>query len=203
MAGNWGGRDQKAALQWTESLPPGDRSPALASLVQNTMQFSPEEARKLYERFASGLDPAGAAKMENRQVAKSLASALTESNPQEAVAWSQGLTPGPSQNEAWAGIAEKWAGYDASAASQWLTGLPEGEGRDLAADKLVSVIARDDPDSAWQWALSIGDRGKCREAAARTLEAWKAYGAKDAALAALQNGGFTGDELTELQRKLD
>ena len=203
VAGTWGGRNEQAALQWAESLPAADRSSALSSLVQNAMQSSPEQARKLYERFASGLDAEAAAKTENKGVARSLAASLTQNNPQEAIAWSQALAPGPAQNEAYAGIAEKWAAYDATAASQWLTALPQGDGRDLAADRLVSVIARDDPDSAWQWALSISDRGKRREAAARTLEAWKAYGAKDSALAALQSGGFTGDELVELQRKLD
>lgn len=203
VAGSWGGGNEQAALQWAESLPAADRSSALSALVQNDMQSSPDQARKLYDRFASGLDAGAATKTENKSVARSLAASLTQNNPQQAIAWSQGLTPGPAQDEAYAGIAEKWAAYDATAASQWLTALPQGEGRDLAADKLVSVIARDDPDSAWQWALSISDRGKRREAAARTLEAWKAYGAKDAALAALQAGGFTGDELEELQRKLD
>lgn len=203
VAGTWGGRNEQAALQWAESLPAADRSAALGSLVQNSMNSSPEQARKLYERFASGLDAEAAAKTENKAVARSLAASLTQNNPHDAIEWSRGLAPGPAQNEAYAGIAEKWASYDATAASQWLTGLPHGEGRDLAADKLVSVIARDDPDSAWEWALSISDRGKRREAAARTLEAWKAYGAKDSALAALQGGGFSQDELQELQRKLD
>ena len=203
IAGAWGPRDERAALSWAESLDGKDRSAALGALVQNSLQSNPDQAQQLFQKFSSSLDADAAVSSETRGVARNLASTLTENNPQQALAWAQTLAAGPLRDEAVAGIAQKWASYDAVATSEWLGTLPAGEGRDLAAANLVSTIARDDPESAWVWATSIDDAAKRREAAARTLEAWKAYGQRDAARAALQAAGFTADEMKELSRKLD
>lgn len=203
VAQAWGPRDEKAALAWAQKLTGTDRSAALGALVRNAMQASPDQAVNLYGSFAASLDTESASKAENRGVARGLAQTLTENDPQQAIAWAQGLAGGPARHEAFAGIAEKWAGYDAPATSEWISSLPPGEGRDLAAEKLVSVIARDDPESAWAWALDIADRAKRREAAAQALQAWKAYGAKDTALQALHSAGFSPDEVQELSKRLD
>ncbi len=203
IVGQWAGSNEKEARAWAESLTGADRSAALGALVQQSAGTSPDEARALFQQFAGSLDDAGLAKAENKGVARSLAQTLTENDPKQAITWAQSLTAGGLQNEALAGIAEKWSGYDPVATSQWVGTLPPGEGRDLAAEKLVGAIARDDPESAWAWATSIADRGKRREAAGRTLDAWKAYGAKDTARAALEGAGFTPDEVKELSKRLE
>ena len=64
------------------------------------------------------------------------------------------------------------------------------------------TIARDDPESAWAWALSIGDDSRRREAAAAALYGWKANGNREAAQAALNAAGFNDSDRQELMRKL-
>jgi hypothetical protein len=102
-----------------------------------------------------------------------------------------------------AGVVSTWAGYDAQAASAWLHEVPAGKGRDLAAGNLVNTIARDDPESAWVWATSIGDNARRREAAAAALAGWKANGNREAAQSALDAGGFSEEDYRELARKLE
>ncbi|MFN0127514.1 MAG: hypothetical protein ACKV19_12600 [Verrucomicrobiales bacterium] len=203
VAQNWAGNDDKAALAWAQSLGGADQSAALGALVENSLLANPQQAQELYSKFTASLDAESAAKADNKRVARSVAATLTENDPQQAIAWAGSLPPGGAQNEAFAGIAEKWAGYDPVTTSEWIGTLPAGEGRDLAADKLVTTIARDDPDSAWVWATSIGDAAKRREAASRVLQAWKGYGRIDQARAALAAAGFTPDDTRELAKKLD
>lgn len=203
VAAGWAGRDENAALAWADGLTGKDRSAALGALVQNLQTANPAQAQQVFQRFTAALDPEAAGSAENKSVARALASTLTENNPQQAITWVQGLPAGGLRDEALAGIAAKWAGYDPMATSQWIGALPAGEGRDLAAGQLVTAIAQDDPDSAWIWATSITDPDRRREAAAAALQSWKARGAKDAARAALGSADFTDDEVRGLSKKLD
>lgn len=203
IAQSWAGRDDRAALAWAQSLNGPDQSAALGALVQNSLQASPQQAQELYAKFSASLDPASAEKSDNKGVARSLAATLTENDPQQAITWATSLPSGGAQNEAFAGIAQKWAGYDPVSTSEWIGNLPAGEGRDLAANQLVSTIARDDPESAWVWATSIADTARRREAATRVLQAWKGYGKVSEARAALQAAGFSADDAKELAKTLD
>ncbi len=202
VAGAWAHLDEKAAVAWAESLGGSERATALGSIVQRLAGEDPAQAQALYTRFAAGLDAESADSQQNKQVARTLASSLTETDPQQAIAWAQGLGQGPAQQEAWSGIAEKWAGYDAHATSQWLVTLPAGEGRDMAADRLVTAIVRDDPESAWAWALTIGDQRLRREAAGRAIDAWRSFGDHDAALRALGNSGLDEAAINDFSQRL-
>ncbi len=203
VAAGWAGSDEKAALAWADGLAGKERSAALGALVQNLQMANPAQAQQVFQRFTATLDPGTAPSPESKGVARSLASTLTENNPQQAITWAQGLPSGGLRDEAVAGIASKWAGYDAMATSQWVGGLPAGDGRDLAAGQLVTAIARDDPESAWAWATSITDPTKRRQAAAAALQSWKARGATDSARAALGGAAFTEDEVKELSKSMD
>jgi hypothetical protein len=203
IAQNWARSDDQAALTWARSLSGPDQAAALGAMVQNSLQASPHQAQELYTSFASSLDAETANKSENTAIARSMAATLTENDPQQAITWAQGLSPGGARDQALAGIAEKWSSYDPAATSEWLGSLPASEGRDLAAEKLVHAIARDDPESAWAWATSIGTPAQRREAAARVLDAWKGYGKTTEARAALEAAGFDPDVTRELARRLD
>lgn len=203
IASAWTRQDEAAARTWAQSLGGAERSAALGALIQHSLQASPENAQALYTQFAASLDAETAAKSENKQVARSVAATLTENDPQEAIAWAASLAHGGAQDEAFSGIAQKWANYDPVATSEWIATLPKGEGRDMAAANLVSVIARDDPDSAWAWATSIQDAAKRRDAAGSVLQAWKGYGKTDAARQQLQQAGFSAEDVKELGKRLE
>ena len=77
-----------------------------------------------------------------------------DGDPAAAAQWVTALP----ENNAWlaAGdVAAVWASQDEAAASAWVDSLPPGENRDQAAAGLVRVLAPADPQSAWEWALSI------------------------------------------------
>lgn len=199
----WAGGNEKAALAWAQTLSGADRVAALGALSSRIADTNPEEAVAIFSEFAASLPSEAASAGENKQVARSLAHSLTENDPQQAIAWVQGLAEGPLRDEALAGVAAKWASYDARATSEWIAHLPAGEGRDAAAQELVGVIARDDPESAWQWALSIGDRVRRKQAASQVLSAWKAHGNAEAARTVLGQGGFAEEDVQELVRALE
>lgn len=197
------GRSLAEAERWVESLNGGDRSSALGSVVEQAATQAPERVESLYSRFATTLTPEAAGRSENQAVARTVATQLAQTDATRAATWSLSLPEGGARDEAISGVVSTWAAYDAVGASQWLHQLPSGKGRDLATGNLVSTIARDDPESAWAWAISIGDAARRREAAGAALSGWKANGDVTAARAALSEGGFSQEELTELARKLE
>jgi hypothetical protein len=203
LADRWYGHNQAEALSWIRGLSGADQNAAMSSLIKNQSEASATEAQKLFDSWSHQLTPADYQNTTYKNVASTLARSLAENDAQNAITWLHSVPAGPLRDEAIAGISEKWSTYDPEKTSQWIATLPAGEGRDIASEKLVGTISRDDPASAWQWALSIQDLGRRRQASARVLESWKAYGQKDQARHALQNAGFSPEDTKELERRIE
>lgn len=203
VAGSLSNRSLAEAEQWASTLTGSDRSAAMGAIVGQAANQAPDRVQALYSEFAGGLSPEEASRSENQGIAKSVATQLAQTDAAKAASWAQTLPEGGARDEAVSGVVATWASYDAVGASQWLQQLPEGKGRDLATGNLVNTIARDDPESAWAWANSISDAARRRDAAAAALGGWKANGNREAALAALDSGGFSEADYKELARKLD
>jgi hypothetical protein len=54
-------------------------------------------------------------------------------------------------------VVSRWLRNDTNEASIWIDSLPSGSGRDSAVSTLVSNIEREHPETALQWANTIGD----------------------------------------------
>lgn len=196
-------RSLSEAEKWASSLSGSQRSAALAAVVEAAAHQDPARSESLYQNFVASLSPADAARSENHEVARTIASRTAETDPAKAGIWATSLPEGGARDQALAGVAQTWAGYDPSATSAWIDTLPAGRGRDLAAQKLVTTVAQDDPDSAWAWTATIAEPDLRRTTAASVLLAWKENGRKADALKALEAASFTPEERKELSRKLE
>ena len=107
-------------------------------------------------------------------MAGDLASHWSRFDPEAAANWAQTL---PEENEAqhhaFERVADHWVEQDSLGASEWVGSLPEGELRDIAARRLVEHIAPSDPDTAYQWALSLSDLGHQTEMLHEVFEQWQ------------------------------
>ena len=79
-----------------------------------------------------------------------------------------GVTAGVAQNYNYGlrSAMSTWVNQDAYAASAWVTNMPPGRSRDIAADALAGAAMFVDPTVGLGWAMSIGD-AKMRETSVR------------------------------------
>jgi hypothetical protein len=119
-------------------------------------------------------------------------------DPPSAMAWAASLPAEDSSRENALGAAVKgWAGADAWGASQWIDAQPPGETRDLASQSLALSLAKVEPASAWDWALSVSDPSRRVEALEPVLESWAEF-SPDEARAALEKAATS---LPEAERE--
>lgn len=100
------------------------------------------------------------------------AAAWVRTDPAATVQWALSL-PADSAPDAVRGTARGWAGYDESAATAWVAGLPEGTSlREKATAGLASGLAAPDPGAAWQWASALSDHGLAFAAFTDIARSW-------------------------------
>jgi hypothetical protein len=99
-----------------------------------------------------------------------LASAWAGQSPEQAAAWAQSLTPGDTQNGAFAAIASTWASSDPQGTADWVASLPPGAARDRSTESLVLAVAQEYPQQAWDWALTISDPAERDHAASQAAQ---------------------------------
>jgi RNA polymerase sigma factor (sigma-70 family) len=131
---------------------------------------------------------------EHRQSATmNLASAWASQDPQAAIGWARGLDP-DIKDHTLRQVLTSWVQTDSMEASQWITTLPQGAERDAAAAGLVSGLAQDSPEEAWQWALHISDRTTRMNSAIQTVQQMN----PDQAHQLIGNSNFTDDDKQSL-----
>ena len=84
-----------------------------------------------------------------------LARGWATGDPEGAIAWATSLPDAAQRDHAFESAARTWAATDSYAAAQWINSLPSGSNRDVAVAGLVGALARNQPENAWTWALSI------------------------------------------------
>jgi hypothetical protein len=97
---------------------------------------------------------------------------LLESKPLEAVEWLEERSSAQSLPDHLRYIAHQWASVAPNAAAEWLGGLPEGQGTDVAVAEFARTVTGDDPQSAATWAASITDPDIRASTLADVLHRW-------------------------------
>ncbi len=69
-------------------------------------------------------------------------------------------------------LAKNWSRHDPASASEWIVGLPPGDGRDRALSQLITT-SRDEPDSAFANASAISDDALRFSTAKTVVDWWK------------------------------
>ena len=111
----------------------------------------------------------------------SLSQAWATTDPKGAAAWAESLPDETLRTQAVGNVINQYARADAYAASAWLATLPTGPSRDRGSITLARAIAKDQPQEAWQWSLSITDPSTRLSALAETLQTLSAQPDFDAA----------------------
>lgn len=115
-------------------------------------------------------------------VVHGMAATLASTDTESTQAWAATLTPAD-QAAAAGGIAQHMAWDNEMAASEWINSLDRGPARDAATQSLCAQIQTKEPDSAWQWALSIGDPAQRVSTLGGVYAQWAKKGRADAAAA--------------------
>ncbi len=111
------------------------------------------------------------------------------------------MPDGAAKNSATSGLVEAWAQSDPVAASQWLTTVPPGEGRDRAVRHLISNLG-DDPESALTWAGTMTDAKRRQDGLTDAID--KApLSQRGAWMQAVTNAALPDAERTALLQRLN
>jgi hypothetical protein len=133
---------------------------------------------------------------------QSIARAMAEQSPEEAMRWSATLPEGNIREGAVANIASAWAARDPRGASAWVATMPAGAERDYSAQLLAIAIAEQFPREAWDWAVSIKDESGRMNAARHAAHA---MALRDSVTARqwIESGPFTPEAKATLQFALN
>lgn len=77
------------------------------------------------------------------------------SDPASAMKWATSLPEGPQRDAAFFPVISGWAQKNSYDASQWIEKQPVGRTRDLATSSLVGALVQSQPETAWNWAITI------------------------------------------------
>jgi RNA polymerase sigma factor (sigma-70 family) len=196
------GSDPAALVPLLDSLThPGSADEALrAVFMDNTREAVSSLGYNLGGLPAPARDAALAQvpAMHRVNVIHGMASKLASSDTESAIAWSETLPPAD-QPAATSGIVQHMAWDNELAASEWIDAMPRGDVRDAATGALCERIRGSDSDSAWQWALSIGDPALRVSTLGGVYHHWAKKGAP-AAAAALRAAPLTSAERSSVQQ---
>ena len=91
-----------------------------------------------------------------------IAQTWAASDPEAALKWATGLQDSTQRQQAFMGAVSSWVRSDVYEAAAWVDKLPPGSDRDRAAQSLANSISMTQPETAWTWALSIGNEDSRR-----------------------------------------
>lgn len=204
VVGRWATLEPAKALAWSRALPPEERNAALRQIAGSQIDGNPALARQVFDQMIQQFSPDEWNQSETRDTAARMASELAETDPQAAAKFADALPVGTAQEEAYAHVIGAWSRYAPAEAEAWLDQMPAGGIRDRAASTFAGTMAASDPAKAYQWAVSIADPALRRDAAAQSLQAWKANGQLEQARSALEQADvFSEQDLSELRKAIE
>jgi len=172
-------------IGWPGALPRN----ALNAVVAD----DPERAAE----YIAGLD-----QPEGTSAAPVLARSLARLDPAQGIEWIENMEAGAAQVAAARAFA-KASTYDTYALSEWAATIEPGPMLDVVAAELSQSVARQEPGSAFAWALAIGDAGS-REAALQTaVDSWQAEDLEAVMEAVSTNERLSDTERQQLLQRLD
>ncbi|CAN5202191.1 hypothetical protein BH23VER1_BH23VER1_32880 [soil metagenome] len=191
-----GGAD---AIRWADSLDGQERFGALAGIAA---MGGGRETLAAFDRLQE-LAATDADRQRILGAAITRASGLSgnEQRVREMAGWIRDLQWPELQARFARSLTDSWASNDPRAASEWTAALPPGMGRDAAADGLAQRITRNDPASAWQWAVAIGDADLRRDRTSAVANTWVKTD-REAALEAVASADLPEDAKAALLEEL-
>ncbi len=192
----WGRRDPRAALDYVRTFLPGSlRNMALtqvgrvwaesdgASAVRVLDEFLPGEARDAASSLIGGSwgqkAPQAAAEYflqhgsaaDHQNTVPNLVNGWANRKPREVIHWAERLPAGEDRTRFLRNGVERLAGHDPQAARDYMRGQP-GEFQELVYQGLASSWARQDPAEAIQWASTLEDDRRRKNALAIIAQHW-------------------------------
>jgi hypothetical protein len=145
-------------MAWIEKNPPGDASHYAAGTALNGL-----------------LDPA------TRERAAKQPDAPSWPSSQETAEWFLKLPQAGKDQSALETLIENWAGYDQSAAGEFLNRQPAGPDKDKTRRILALRTTAISPEGALKWAESISDESLRATTSEQVLKTWRDYDPLEAA----------------------
>jgi hypothetical protein len=136
----WASEDPSAVMSWVANLSDAAaKTRLLPGLASACAKVDPLSASPYLQSLPANMQ---------EDVARRIAGALFEQDPQQGADFVASLPAGEIQSTAQKSLARKWASQDLSGALAWLGELPQGAGRDAALDGLLPEWTRNDPGAA-------------------------------------------------------
>ncbi len=196
VADDWAKSDSKAALAWTESLPPGPtRDSAMAAAVAG---FSHIDAVEAWNYALNNL-PAGTPATKAAQA--EIAVFLSKTNPVAAAQAVMTLPPGNSRSFATPIIADNLAQQDASAAAKFVESIPVGAERDSVMQRVIPTQALNNGAAAYALALTSSTDDNRYITIGQALTGWAVYDPV-AATTVLQSAPLTYGQRISVQSQI-
>jgi len=188
-------KDPTAAMQWAEAIPAGAaQDEAVSGALTGWAKTDPKAALAAFQAKFS----------KNADAAEGIFESWASNAPSEAVAQAVQVSDPALRESAVTGAVNGWldSGNDPQAVEHWVDQLPAGKDRDVASSVIVDSLSADEPQLAWDRALTIKDAQVRQEA---VLSAFSGLAQSDAtsAKAAMNSPSVSPQEKKLLQPVLD
>jgi len=183
------------AMQGAEAIPAGAaQDEAVSGALTGWAKTDPKAALAAFQASHS----------KNADAAEGIFESWATNSPAEAVAQAVQVADPAVRENAVTGAVNGWLdnGNDPQAVEQWVDHLPAGKDRDVASSVIVDSLSADEPQMAWDRALTIKDAQVRQEA---VLSAFSGLAQSDAsgARAAMNSPSVSPEEKKLLQPVLD
>ncbi len=188
-------KDPAQAMQWAETIPAGAaQDEAVSGALAGWAKTDPKAALANFQsKHATNLD-----------AAEGIFEEWASNSPEAAAAQAKQIADATVRERAVSGVVNGWldSGNDSQAVEQWVDQLPEGKDRDVASAAIVDSLSADDPQVAWDRALTIKDAQVRQEA---VLSAFSGLAQTDSAnaQAAINSPSLSAEDRKLLQPVLD
>jgi hypothetical protein len=203
LVGAWGNNDPVAAREWImKSLDGETKNRSLNSLIQNLSHQDHATALQYYQEATANLTPEAIEKTYSG-AASQIASNWVQDDPAAARQWVLSLPEGQTRSNSIRSMVDDLGDYDIKGAAEFVNALAAGKERDQAVASLVSDLGRQgDPESAFDWAASIGDASQRENQIRNTANQWKEYD-RAAAKAAVAGADISNDVRNRILKDLE
>lgn len=150
LFGSWANEDPSGALRALSALDPKEKSGALAGIANGWSRTSPTEAVAWAAALPSG--------NERDNALRGVLQRWSQSSPADVAAY-VGRMPEAERITVMGTFMGSWASKDTASAAAWLQNQPVGKPKDAGLQSLANQIAREDPEAALAWTVSISDPG--------------------------------------------
>ncbi|HVE16546.1 MAG TPA: hypothetical protein VNB29_07405 [Chthoniobacterales bacterium] len=187
-------KNPSQAMQWAEAIPAGAaQDEAVSGALSGWAKSDPKAA----------FDYLQAKHSTNGDAAENVFEQWATTKPEEAAAQATQISNPQMREQAVTGVVNGWLNdSDSQAVEQWVDGLQSGHEKDVASAALVDALSVNDPQPAWDRALTIKDT-QVRQEAVLSAFSGLAQSDPEAAKTALKSSSISEADRKLLQPVLD